>query len=509
MTVLQTPFEWEQAQINDIAEVKGGKRLPKGEALLSEVTDYPYIRVTDFENGTVNVLKLKYLSKDTQKSIENYTISQHDLYISIAGTIGLVGTIPVSLDGANLTENAAKLTKLQGVGLNYLKYVLNSTIAKDQFEDKTTSSGQPKLALFRIKDCLFPFPPIAEQKEIANQLDGLLAKVDSIKNSLDAIPDIIKRFRQSVLASAVSGKLTAEWRNRNDRKTINGEELYSLAKKRHLKFYGTKYKTPELLDLRMLEALPQGWVFGVASHLVEPGSEIMYGIVQPGPKLDVGIPYIRGTDIQNGQILVHQLMKTSPEIAKRYERATLSGNDILLGIIRATKVAIVPDELKGANITQGTARLRAFEEVITYSYLAIYLESPMVQSWLHSNYRGIDMPGLNLKDVRRLPVALPSKEEQTEIFRRVKELFTFADKVEAQVNTARERVNNLTQSILAKAFRGELTTEWRELNQALIIGENSAEALLAKIKAEREALSKKKSPKKKVTKNTTAGKAQT
>tara|TARA_R110002167_G_scaffold57840_9_gene164035 strand:+ start:55592 stop:55972 length:381 start_codon:yes stop_codon:yes gene_type:complete len=78
--------------------------------------------------------------------------------------------------------------------------------------------------------------------------------------------------------------------------------------------------------------------------------------------------------------------------------------------------------------------------------------------------------------------------------RRVEELFTFADKVEAQVNAAQARVNNLSQSILAKAFRGELTAEWRAANPELISGDNSAEALLKRIKAEREAIATKKKP---------------
>ncbi|MGI1946352.1 hypothetical protein [Shewanella glacialipiscicola] len=78
--------------------------------------------------------------------------------------------------------------------------------------------------------------------------------------------------------------------------------------------------------------------------------------------------------------------------------------------------------------------------------------------------------------------------------RRVEELFAFADKVEAQVNAAQSRVNNLTQSILAKAFRGELTADWRAANPELITSENSASALLKYIKAERETLAVKKKP---------------
>ena len=82
---------------------------------------------------------------------------------------------------------------------------------------------------------------------------------------------------------------------------------------------------------------------------------------------------------------------------------------------------------------------------------------------------------------------VPILEEQTEIVRRVDQLFAYADTIETQVNNALERVNNLTQSILAKAFRSELTEQWRKDNQDLISGENSAEALLEKIKAERAA----------------------
>jgi type I restriction enzyme S subunit len=83
---------------------------------------------------------------------------------------------------------------------------------------------------------------------------------------------------------------------------------------------------------------------------------------------------------------------------------------------------------------------------------------------------------------------MPPPFEQTEIVRRVEELFTFADSIEQKANAALKRVNNLTQSILAKAFRGELTADWRAANPELVSGDNSAEALLEKIKAEREAL---------------------
>lgn len=100
----------ERMTIESLAEVKGGKRLPKGEKLSNEVTEHPYIRVADFtDKGTIDLSDIKYISKEIHEQIKRYVISKNDLYISIAGTIGKTGFVPPELDGANLTENAAKL----------------------------------------------------------------------------------------------------------------------------------------------------------------------------------------------------------------------------------------------------------------------------------------------------------------------------------------------------------------------------------------------------------------
>lgn len=95
--------------------------------------------------------------------------------------------------------------------------------------------------------------------------------------------------------------------------------------------------------------------------------------------------------------------------------------------------------------------------------------------------------------MRTFQCKLPNKEEQNEIVRRVEQLFAYADRIEQQAKAAKERVDKLTQAILAKAFRGELTLEWRAANPELISGDNSAAALLARIQAERAAVKPRKS----------------
>lgn len=133
-------------------------------------------------------------------------------------------------------------------------------------------------------------------------------------------------------------------------------------------------------------------------------------------------------------------------------------------------------------------------------YLEIIIRSPTAVDYFNSASVGSTMVNLNQKVIKNLEVYFPSLAEQTEIVRRVDQLFAYADTIETQVNNALERVNNLTQSILAKAFRGELTEQWRKDNPNLISGENSAEALLEKIKEERAAARPKKKAKAKVRK---------
>ena len=124
-------------------------------------------------------------------------------------------------------------------------------------------------------------------------------------------------------------------------------------------------------------------------------------------------------------------------------------------------------------------------------------KSAQIREILISESAWEEMTCLFAPSLASLEIPLPPLPEQHEIVRRVEQLFAYADSIEKQVNNALTRVNNLTQSILAKAFRGELTAQWRAENPDLIGGENSAAALLEKIKAERAASGGKKASRKK------------
>jgi len=175
------PKGWCSKQISNIAFIRGGKRIPKGYNLQEEKTEFPYIRVTDFnDNGSIDLHNLKFITKEIKDQISKYTISSNDVYISIAGTIGKTGIIPKELDGSNLTENAAKLVFKNNDQINkwFILYFTQTTDFKDQAGLATRVVAMPKLALSRLSDIQIPFPPVSEQNSIVNKLVILFDRID-------------------------------------------------------------------------------------------------------------------------------------------------------------------------------------------------------------------------------------------------------------------------------------------------------------------------------------------
>ena len=199
------PKSWEVKKLGVFAKVKGGKRLPKGEQFSKTMTEYPYIRVSDFENQGINKTRLKYVSGRVRDSIKRYVISSKDLYISIAGSIGIIGTIPDELSGSLLTENAAKIVLESNViTRDFLKCNLSSEIAQSQFrQEKGTGGGVPKLALFRIEETVVALPKIDEQLQISSTIASLDKAISDVDSKLSQTQSLKKSLMQDLLTGKV------------------------------------------------------------------------------------------------------------------------------------------------------------------------------------------------------------------------------------------------------------------------------------------------------------------
>ena len=171
--------EWKEYKLGDIADVKGGKRLPKGELLVNYETPHPYIRITDLGEKWIRKAGLQFVPSEIQKNISRYIVNSGDVILSIVGSIGFVGRIPQELNGANLTENCVKfLTNKKIIDNDFLYYFLLSSIGQEEINKRNVGSTQPKLPLYNIKDVDISLPPLPEQTDIASILSSLDDKID-------------------------------------------------------------------------------------------------------------------------------------------------------------------------------------------------------------------------------------------------------------------------------------------------------------------------------------------
>lgn len=306
----------------------------------------------------------------------------------------------------------------------------------------------------------FVIPPFAEQKEIADRLDILLAQVEATQARLASIPDIIKQFRQSVLAAAVSGKLTEDWRGTSS----------------------IDISHPSMSIGSESELAPKGWKWEKLTRLaiLESGHTPRKSVPEYWENGDVYWLSLQDIREANGTIIKNTKFKpTMKGIENSSARLLPEGTVCFCRDISVGYVTIMGKEM---STTQHFANWICGDELnnkfLMYSFMAA--KDHLLNSGQGTTVKTIYMPAL--KDLR---ILLPKVEEQTEIVRRVEQLFAYADTLEQQAKAAKARVDNLTQAILAKAFRGELTADWRAANPDLISGDHSAEALLARIQAER------------------------
>ncbi|WP_261904052.1 restriction endonuclease subunit S [Vibrio fortis] len=394
-------MSWPIVTLGNLVDVKGGKRLPKGESYHQSETKHPYIRVTDFINGSVNIEGLEYISEETHNKIQRYTISKNDVYISIAGSIGIVGKIPPSLDGANLTENAAKLVIKddQLLDQDFLIRFL-STQGQDQIQSKKKATSQPKLALFRIEEIEVPLPPLEEQKRIAAILD----KADAIRQKRKQAIDLADEFLRSVFLDMFGDPVTN----------------------------------------------PKGWEVEKLIDLVDKSRSISYGIVQRGAECDGGVPVVRISDFTTNEFIPNKIVRCAPNISEKYTRTILSGNELVISI-RGTvgRVAKVPKSAKGWNVSREVAVIPLIDRYLRLFFKCLLLSSP-IQRKLIDNVRGVAQSGISLEDLRNLDVIVPDLSKVEEFYSIV-ELCqkSFRDEYVGEKS-------HLFNSLSQKAFSGQL-----------------------------------------------------
>ncbi|WP_181163554.1 restriction endonuclease subunit S [Enterovibrio norvegicus] len=480
------PEGWLEQPIGNIADVVAGGTPKAGDPNNFAMSGTAIAWLTPADLSKYNSKSISHGARDLSQ--EGYDSSSAKLMPKGAllfSSRAPIGYVVIAENPICTNQGFKNFVFTEQVDSTYAFYYLKSI--RDLAESLGSGTTFKELSGATAKTIPFRLAPLAEQKVIADKLDELLAQVESTKARLDAIPTILKSFRQSVLAAAVSGKLTEEWRGINCTSPIS--QLLDKVDKLRFDKKSEKFANKPFRADEVTLKIPTEWEWVRLARI----AEVVSGVAKGSKSNDelIELPYLRVANVQRGYLNLNEIKHISVS-ANKAENLYLKNDDILFNeggdIDKLGRGWIWEGQVKNCIHQNHVFRARTYLENIQSKYISHYGNSEGKEYFLREGTQSVNLANINKTTLSLLPIPLPPVEEQTEIVRCVEELFAFADKVEAQVNTAQARVNNLTQSILAKAFRGELTADWRAANPSLITGDNSAKALLERIKAEREAL---------------------
>lgn len=473
------PEEWKTLKLEDLfVHIIGGDWGKDPEIEDENFVHVLCIRGTEFRSWNKERGASAVLRKIKQSSLSSRKLEIGDILIEISGggpdqPVGRT----VVIDDRALKQHKSKsivctnfirlARPIAHVNPFYLNYYLTAFYMSGEVINYQGGSNNLRNLKFKeYSQITVSLPPLAEQHQIAQRLDELLAQVDTIKARLDAIPAILKRFRQSVLSAAVTGKLTLTKAELSDQEIISpltiGPEIESAP---------LDWKWRKLTDLAILESghtprksVPEYWENGDIPWISLQDIREAHGKIIRDTKFK---PNTKGIENSSARLL--------PAGTVCFSRDISVGFTTIMGISMSTT----------QHFANWICKPGLSNRYLMYCFMA-------AKDHLTSSGQGTTVKTIYMPALKELMILVPEINIQHQIVEKIELLLQFADKLDEQLKQAQSRVNLLTQSILAKAFRGELTADWRDEHPELISGENSAEALLAKIQAAKAALEGKK-----------------
>lgn len=418
----QLPSNWVECLIGDVTRIVAGGTPPSKDASNFTVEDagIPWVTPADLSE-----YKQIYISRGARNLTEK-GFSECSAIKMPAGSVLFSSRAPigyVAIAANEVSTNQGFKSFVLPDGLNghfiyyYLKYI------KPVAEEMATGTTFKELSGATTAKVPLIVAPSNEQKRIADKLDVLLARVDICSERLYRVPLILKRFRQSVLTTATSGELTADWRAKRDlaewADSTIGESSLLVTKGASPKWQGINY------------------------------------VDDPRQTL-----FVTSENVGQGQMLLRVRKYVENEFNKKQKRSVLKRGDVLTNIVGASIGRSAIFDLENvANINQAVCVIRVDDTKLINIFLMYYLNSPQGVSDILGGAVEVARANVSLATISSLAIKLPSIEEQHEIVRRVEALFAYANRLEARYQSARAQVEKLTPALLAKAFRGELVPQ--------------------------------------------------
>ncbi|EHY78584.1 type I restriction-modification system subunit S [Stutzerimonas stutzeri ATCC 14405 = CCUG 16156] len=433
------PDGWAVCSLADIGHIVTGK-TPSTKKANFYGGSIPFIKPGDLDHsGPVRTTET-FLTDAGAAEVPS--LPPQSIVVTCIGNLGKVG-LTTTTSATNQQINA--LIPDNGIDPAYVFHYSKTLRPWLEAQSSATTISIVNKSIF--SKAPVPLPPAAEQTRIAAKLDELLAQVDTLKARIDGIPALLKRFRQSVLAAAVSGRLTDEWRSTHGvGSNWDRTALDSVCRAAFDGPFGSKLKSDDYTS--------------------------------------EGVRVVRLENIGHLNFIAEKNTFISLEKFKELSKNKLAPGDILFSsfVDEEIRVCQLPESGEVFINKADCFCLRIDKTAASPVFVMYALAARRTYRQIREAVHGATRPRINLGFLKSFEISLPSLEEQTEIVRRVEQLFAFADQLEARLKAAQARIDRLTQSILAKAFRGELVPQ--DPN------DEPASVLLERIKAQRAAAPK-------------------
>ena len=390
------------------------------------------------KNHCINTDDLKYISEEVFLQIKNYTISKDDLYVTIAGTIGVTGEVPTELDGMNLTENAVKITNIQ-INKNYLCLIIQSEFVQQQFQDKTHQVAMPKLALERILSTLIPVCTITTQSAMVSKFVEMDSLINQIREEKEILAETVSLTKSKILDLAIRGKLVPQ--NPDDepasvlleRIRAEKEELIKAGKiKRDKKesiifkgddnsYYENISNNTICIDEEVPFDLPDGWIWCRLKSLADPHeNSFVDGPFGSNLKTDHytdrrEVRIIQLNNIGEFTWKNNGIKYTTYSHAETLSRCKSYPGDIVIAkMMPAGRAIIIPDIEDVYVISSDCVRLQ-LPNYIDKRYVMYMINSPTINKSVMKNVQGIGRTRTSLSKLKELLVPIPPYKQQCQI----------------------------------------------------------------------------------------------
>ena len=325
-------------------------------------------------------------------------------------------------------------------------YFIISPSFLNQRDDLATGSTQEALTDTKAVEITIPLPPLNEQKRIVSKLDAIIPRIEAVKQRLEKVPNILKLFRQSVLTAAVTGKLTEKWREEHpemrNTEVLSDKSIKLINKSKYIKEWGNF-------------EVPYTWLCAYLGEVADLRlGKMLDGSKNKGEK----IKYLRNVNVRWFKFNLSDLKEIKITKTEKEILSIKNGDIFICEGGEPGRAAVWKNGENAMTFQKALHRVR-FRIPFESDFLVYNLKVDAYTQKLNRLFTGSTIKHLTGRSLALYPITFPPIEEQKEIVKQVEKLFAWADKVEAHYQKAKEQVDKLTQSVLAKAFRGELVPQ--------------------------------------------------